>query len=407
MKERITNPKTIFRAVVIITLLLAAIHLPAQDWELIHSFQPSQTLYSIKFANEDVGYTVSTLYNGSTFNIHKTEDGGISWVDQSSGHSATRFKDIFIVSEDTVFMCGNYGIVIHTFDGGETWISDTVSANEDHFFGVSFASETGYVCGNSGAIYKTTNLGETWEQVAPPFITAIEEIFFLTPDYGFICGLNFIYYTEDGGNTWTEPETFPGATVNWWLREMSFPNDSTGFVCGDMGQVYKTADGGKNWEYMENVPTTESLQSLVALDENVIYSCGYAGTVMRSDDGAKNWQLMSAGSSEHFYGMDFTPTGKGFLCSQVGQVLSYFDPYLSVDEMQASAAVKVYPNPATDFVTIDAVEEILKVEVFDFAGNKVCEQTQNRIDLQNLNPGTYFVVASTSAGRMVRKVIVR
>lgn len=407
MKDSILHLKNYFRAVVIVSFLLGAIHLPAQDWELIKSFQPAQSLHSIKFANENVGYTVSTLYNGSTFNIHKTEDGGESWIDQSSGHTATRFKDIFIVSEDTLFMCGNYGIVIHTYDGGENWITDTVSANQDHFFGIWFVEETGYVCGNSGAIYKTTNLGETWEQVAPPFITAIEEVYFLTPDYGFICGLNFIYYTGDGGNTWTEPETFPGATTNWWLREFAFPADSIGFVCADIGQVYKTEDRGKNWEYMENSPTTESLQSIVALDENVVYACGFAGTVMRSDDGAKNWQVMTAGSSEHFYGMDFTPEGKGFICSQVGEVLSYFDPYLSVAEIQEALIAEVYPNPATDFLAIQTTHEIQLVEVFDFYGGKVLEQMQNHIDLRGIKPGIYFVVVSTSDGRLVKKVTVQ
>ena len=407
MKDRFVHPKDYYRSALIFLLLVASIHLQAQNWELIKSFQPAQTLHSIKFASENVGYTVSTLYNGSTYNIHKTMDGGDSWIDQSSGHTATRFKDIFIVSEDTVFMCGNFGIVIHTYDGGENWITDTVSANQDHFFGISFVGETGYVCGNSGAIYKTINLGETWEQVTPPFITAIEEIYFLTPDFGFICGLNFIYYTEDGGNTWTEPETFPGATTNWWLREFTFPGDSVGFVSADIGQVYKTEDRGKNWEYMEDSPTTESLQSIYALDENVVYACGYTGTVMRSDDGAKNWQVMTAGSSQHFYGMDFTPEGNGFICTQVGEVLSYFDPYLSVDEMQAATNVKVYPNPASDFITIDTKYEITGIEMFDFYGGKVLKQRHNRIDLMGIAPGIYFLLISSTESQTIMKITVQ
>ena len=406
MKVKILLPGFCKNAAATIILMFAVFHLPAQEWELIKTFQPAQTLHSIKFANENVGYTVSSLYNGSTYNIHKTADGGETWIDQSSGYTSTRFKDIFVFSEDTVMMCGNYGLVIKTTDGGENWIADTVSPEGHHLFGISFVGETGYVCGNSGAIYKTTNLGETWEQVNPPFITAIEEIYFMTPDFGFICGLNFIYYTEDGGNSWAEPETFPGATVNWWLREFAFPTDSTGFVCGDIGQVYKTEDRGKNWEYMENSPTTESFQSIVALDENVLYACGFAGTVMRSDDGAKNWQVMTAGSTEHFYGMDFTPEGKGFICSQVGEVLSYFDPYLSVDEIQEVPDVTVYPNPATDFIMIESEHEITRVEMFDFYGRKVLEQQHTRIDLRDSKPGIYFLVIESLEGKTVKEISV-
>jgi len=306
-------------------LLLATFSSTAQDWVKVKTFQPGQTLHCIRFANNSVGYTVSSLYNGTTYNIHKTEDGGNTWIDQSSGYTSTRFKDIFVFSEDTVMMCGNYGLVIHTTDGGENWIADTVSPDGDPLFGISFVGQTGYVCGNSGAIYKTTNMGESWSKVDPPFITAIEEINFLTEDFGFICGLNFIYYTENGGETWIEPETFPGATTNWWLRQISFANDSVGFVCGDIGQIYMTTDRGKNWQWMENTPTSESLQAMIALDENNLFACGYAGTVMRSTDGAKNWELMSAASQQNFYSMDFTPEGVGFISTHIGEVLRYTD----------------------------------------------------------------------------------
>jgi hypothetical protein len=180
-----------------------------------------------------------------------------------------------------------------------------------------------------------------------------------------------------------------------------------GFVCGDIGQVYKTEDRGKNWEYMENSPTNESLQSIYALDEHVIYACGFAGTVMRSDDGAKNWQVMTAGSTEHFYGMSFTPEGKGFMCSQVGEVLSYYDPYLSVEENPEASFVNVYPNPATDFLIIETGPELQLAEVFDFWGGKVLEQAVNQIDIRGIKPGIYFVVVSTTEGRMVKKVTVQ
>jgi photosystem II stability/assembly factor-like uncharacterized protein len=286
------------------------------------AFQPSQTLHSIRFANNDVGYTVSTLYNGSTFNIHKTSDAGVTWTAQSTGYTATRFKDIHVFSEDNLMMCGNYGLVIKSFDGGDNWLADTVAVGGDHLFGISFVGQMGYVSGSSGVIFKTTNMGETWAQVEPPLVSAIEEIYFLTEDFGFICGHNFIYYTEDGGDSWKQPESFPGATTNWWLREFVFVNNSIGFVCGDIGQIYKTTDGGKNWVYLDNTSTTESLQSIQALDENRIYACGFGGTIIRSSNGGLNWEQMTAGSSQHFRSIEFTLAGTGFICTQIGEVLT-------------------------------------------------------------------------------------
>ncbi len=387
--------KLSFRIFAVVLLFFVPIILSAQDWVKVKTFQPSQTLHCIRFANDDVGFTVSTLYNGSTFNIHKTTDAGVTWTDQSSGYTATRFRDIFVFSEDTVMMCGNYGLVISSFDGGENWTADTVAVSGDHLFGISFVGQTGYVCGNSGAIYKTTNMGQTWTQINPPLITAIEEIYFVTEDFGFICGLNFIYYTENGGDTWVQPQNFPSATTNWWLREFSFVSNTTGFVCGDIGQIYKTEDGGKNWVYFDNTSTTESLQSLKAIDENRIYACGFGGTVIRTSDGGLHWEQMTAASSQHFRSIDFSPDGTGFICTQIGEVLKYSDPSISVDEIRYENEIVVYPNPAVDFVHFsfsDEPETITEISLFSLSGVFILTcKPDKALDVSFLHKGVYLL----------------
>ncbi|MBE0639037.1 MAG: T9SS type A sorting domain-containing protein [Bacteroidales bacterium] len=411
MKKFFLNRRISIRILVPFFLYFVPILLSAQDWIMVKAFQPSQTLHCIRFANQDVGYTVSTLYNGSTYNIHKTTDGGATWMDQSSGFTATRFKDIHIFSEDTVMMCGNYGLVISTFDGGETWLADTVAPNGDHLFGISFVGHTGYVCGNSGAIFKTTNMGETWTQINPPLISAIEEIYFLAEDFGFICGLNFIYYTEDGGGNWVEPESFPGATTNWWLREFSFVSNSTGFVCGDIGQLYKTLDGGKNWIYLDNTPTTESLQSMKALDENRIYACGFGGTVIRSSDGGVHWEQMTAGSAQHFRSMDFTPEGTGFICTQIGEVLKYSDPWLGIDDNQPEDEIVIYPNPVADYVYFSFCDESQfssEVSLYNLSGVLVgTYRLDKALDVSFLTDGIYFLHFISSDGPNKIRLLVK
>ncbi|MBN3034533.1 MAG: T9SS type A sorting domain-containing protein [Bacteroidales bacterium] len=389
--------RTLRLSVIPMILFLTALHLPAQDWKTIKTFQPAQTLHCIRFANDDVGYTVSSLYNGSNYNIHKTTDGGDTWTDQSSGYTATRFKDISIISEDTVLMCGNYGLVIRTFDGGGHWMADTVSPAGDHFFGICFVGHTGYVCGNSGAIYKTTDLGDNWTQVAPPFITAIEEIYFLDEDYGFICGLNFIYYTENGGATWLEPETFPGATANWWLRQFSFVDDSLGYVCGDIGQVYMTTDRGRNWEYLPNTGTQESLQAMIALDPFRLFACGFSGTVIQSFDGGEYWSTMTANSSQNFYSIDFTPGETGFICSHTGEVLRFDWPFSGINHYSEEKALTIYPNPATDRLYFNAkiTSRYREVDLYNTSGQHMgIYHVNESLDISGLLPGAYILVFS-------------
>ncbi|HRY33679.1 MAG TPA: YCF48-related protein [Bacteroidales bacterium] len=387
--------------------------LPAQQWQSCAAFSPAQTLHCIRFANDSTGYTVSSLYNGSTYNIHKTNDGGLSWTDQSSGYTGTRFKDIWTFSADTVMMCGNYGLVIRTTDGGLTWIADTVSPQGYHLFGISFDGPTGYVCGNNGAIYKTNDMGQTWTTVAPPFVTAIEEIYFLDKNHGFIAGLNFIYYTENGGQSWQQPQSFPGASVNWWLRCFSFVNDSLGFVCGDIGQVYKTTDGGKNWTFLPNTLTQESLQCIKALDENRIYVSGYAGTVIRSLDGGLSWEVMTAASSQHFYGMDFTPSGIGYVCSWSGEVLKYNGSVVNLPENIPAADIRIYPNPASNILfldgdpDVDLLSDYSEISIFDANGMLLSVlPVARQLNLASFRPGLYSLVFTGNKGRIVKKVAI-
>ena len=58
--------------------------------------------------------------------------------------------------------------------------------------------------------------------------------------------------------------------------------------------------------------------------------------------------------------------------------------------------LEVFPNPAIDNFSVNSVDKIDLVEVYNFLGTKVLEVKQNEtnsnsIDISNLLPGRYFV----------------
>ena len=394
------------------TVILFAFSLNAQDWEEVIAFEPAQSMKSIKFANELVGYTNGALYNGSTYNIHKTIDGGNTWIDQSSGYAnGISFNDTYVFSEDTVMMCGQNGIVIHTTDGGENWISNTITG-AGGLSSISFVGETGYVTGDGGHIFKTDNMGESWTEIASPTNNTLLDIYFITEDFGFVNGWNYIGYTHDGGQTWQEPQTFPSPYPNWALREFSFVNENVGFVCGDAGLVFKTIDGGINWEWMDNLPDEDnsSIQSIVALDENTVYTCGHNGTIMHTIDGGDNWELMSASSQNNFISMDFTPEGKGFIATWYGEILSYDPPPLSISDIAMNTTIQVYPNPTTNLVNIQSEFTIKSITVYNIAGqvilNESTDNTTYRVNTSNFDTGIYLFRIETEEGSIAKRVII-
>jgi hypothetical protein len=80
----------------------------------------------------------------------------------------------------------------------------------------------------------------------------------------------------------------------------------------------------------------------------------------------------------------------------------------SLDELiAANQQIKVFPNPASSFVMLEAKERIESVEIYTLQGKliKTEKLVNNRLDVQNLRPGTYLVrVFSAESWKTVRFV---
>lgn len=72
-------------------------------------------------------------------------------------------------------------------------------------------------------------------------------------------------------------------------------------------------------------------------------------------------------------------------------------------------SIKVYPNPTTDYVMIDGVEGIAKVEVYNLTGQNVLTQdfeNQIRLDI-DLASGIYFVKVKQQTKEITKKIVIR
>lgn len=66
----------------------------------------------------------------------------------------------------------------------------------------------------------------------------------------------------------------------------------------------------------------------------------------------------------------------------------------------------IYPNPATDYVSLQSKSKILKAEVFDLTGRKVStELIDDKVNLQQLPPGNYLMKIDTENKIYSKKII--
>jgi hypothetical protein len=87
-----------------------------------------------------------------------------------------------------------------------------------------------------------------------------------------------------------------------------------------------------------------------------------------------------------------------------------FESTVGVEE-PGTPGVKIFPNPATDDVTISVGEIMDDLCITDITGNIVMYHTvgnsEVRVNLSSWNAGIYLVHIKTREGRTVRKMVVR
>jgi photosystem II stability/assembly factor-like uncharacterized protein len=216
---------------------------------------------------------------GTRGQVLLTEDGGLHFKRVDIGTDLAVFG-IQMVDDQTGYLCGQDGLVMRTRDGGKTW--QRINSRTHLFiFSLSFPDRLhGYLVGDGSLVLSTTDGGETFfkrelERLFPAelqdYALPFEEpkfygVSFVDDDHGWIVGeLGRIWATANGGKTWQEQQ---GSLVAQWKRPLG-PNDDPRFAdfqlpsmfgvsfrdaqhgaaSGVEGWVIVTSDGGKTWSF--------------------------------------------------------------------------------------------------------------------------------------------------------------
>lgn len=80
---------------------------------------------------------------------------------------------------------------------------------------------------------------------------------------------------------------------------------------------------------------------------------------------------------------------------------------LNTDSFELSNNVAVYPNPSSNFITLEMPNTIVLLDliIFNAIGQKVKESQTNRVSVEDLPSGLYVVEVKTNVGRILKKFI--
>ena len=200
------------------------------------------------FLDENTGWIVC----GRDMLILHTDDGGNTWIKQIEDGEDAILSDIYFCDKDFGWVAGEFGIILHTQDGGKTWKKqDSPLGDEVHLFGIRFFNrERGWTVGGDGAILSTNDGGATWVSVNSSYKETLYRVkivgnkLFAT---GFKGPLLVNRNIDNEKISWDKIRT----GCFFWMRGLAFTDEQDAILTGGNGNIFYSKDGGETWTLAE------------------------------------------------------------------------------------------------------------------------------------------------------------
>ncbi|MEI8133472.1 MAG: YCF48-related protein [bacterium] len=139
----------------------------------------------------------------------------------------------------------------------------------------------------------------TWRVQNPSFQPfTLHGVQMLSLNHVFSCGEQAtVIRTNDGGTTWDVKNRIAGLYITFYC--MNFLDDNFGLIGADSGLIFRTVDGGDNWEAI-NTNIQTHYTGIVIVDKRTALAVSFQGNIIRSTDGGSSWLPVSFEIPEQF-----------------------------------------------------------------------------------------------------------
>jgi photosystem II stability/assembly factor-like uncharacterized protein len=230
---------------------------------------------------------------------------------------------------------GEYGHVVLSDDDGKTWRQAKRVPSTVTLTAVAFVDEkTGWAVGHDTLILHTTDGGETWVKQfgGGESDNALLSVFFKSPNHGWAVGaFNYTVETTDAGKTWVERKTLmpPPPEGSVPKKPVDENVDPTKTVEGAGGaDPYAAATGDENHlNAMFQGP-----------DANTLFIAAEAGAVYRSLDAGVTWEKKLTGYAGSFWGGLTAQDGTVYVTGMRGNIWVSKDKGVTFTKLDTSGA---------------------------------------------------------------------
>lgn len=302
--------------------------MPIWEFALPNGLDSRLKVTATQFVNSTKGYlsgyidftTPTTFKRGY---LYTTDDGGVTWKKMNDMVAADIKKVQMIPASLTGYAVANYGIVLKTIDGGNTWdlfpTPATTTLNDLYFTTTS----AGVVVGDNNTVYKTTTGGTSWTAVTSGLAASLNitgitfdgVYYWITANTSTLDGK--IYRSTTALTSWTASTAIQTTDV---LKVQLFSTTTEGYAIGTDGNLLKTTTSGTTWQtiaaginsgfkdiYFKTPPSGTALEGVAIIDSIPGY-----GLIWKTNDGGVTWTLLSAHDGSYYNSFCFYQNDKGY-----------------------------------------------------------------------------------------------
>lgn len=259
---------------------------------------------------------------GEFGHIALSDDDGKTWRQAKTVPTQSTLTSVVFIDDKNGWAAGHDKTILVTADAGETWTVQYTRAMsaaagipleprgraeepapvEDPGLAPDGAAPAGDAAGADTAApvedaASTSQDGfvdsdVTGSEIEPdiPFLGLI----FTSPTHGLaVGGFNYAVETTDGGKTWKPKRLVKSAADDFHLNAAFAGPDGSVFVPSELGQVYRSLDGGTTWDIVQTEYEGSFWGGLTLKDGSVLV-VGMRGNVWRSRDKGNTWEQLAA-----------------------------------------------------------------------------------------------------------------
>lgn len=124
------------------------------------------------------------------------------------------------------------------------------------------------------------------------------DIHFVNDQEGWIIGdLGQLFKTTNGGTTWT----LQSLNSDIHLKSVFFTSNQNGWVVGEQGALFNTTNGGTSWSKVVIPGVMGTLTSINFFSSTHGWICGHQGVIIATTNGGATWNVQNSGGTGNLH----------------------------------------------------------------------------------------------------------